>query len=196
MGKITYFAVKEQMVEGRLRLPGDLIPEAASWKSINFYLEARTIYPVLVSTLPRSQREEVTEWETRQGAEMGKKAYPQSEAHRSTIAPGDVAFDDGKEVEPLKTDSMHPPKVDVSPVEKDKTDKKKDDDEDDADDSGDIESYSTQRKADLKAELDHRGIAYEESDLKEALISKLEADDQKTESDHATGEAHSKDKTG
>lgn len=60
---ITYYALKQMKVNGELRQPGDLIPEAQDWAALTGYIADARIAPVLVATLPKAHRDLLAEWE-------------------------------------------------------------------------------------------------------------------------------------
>lgn len=60
--KITYFAVDAVQVDGELRQPGDLIPEASAWAQVEAEVRVGRIQPVLVSSLSQDDQDYVNMW--------------------------------------------------------------------------------------------------------------------------------------
>lgn len=67
--RITYFALKELAVVDGIRVPGDLVPEAAEWPFLHGYLRDGLVAAVLVATLPESSQKVLSEWEADQEAQ-------------------------------------------------------------------------------------------------------------------------------
>lgn len=62
--KIVYAALRTMEIGGTVRNPGDLVPEATTWRNIRPYLERFELTPVLVCTLSAEVQEQIAAWET------------------------------------------------------------------------------------------------------------------------------------
>jgi hypothetical protein len=71
--RITYFALKDVQIGDEVRVPGDLIPEAASWSFLPGYIRDGYVAPVLVATLPQDVQDVLVEWEMDQ---LGPRDVP------------------------------------------------------------------------------------------------------------------------
>jgi hypothetical protein len=70
--RITYFACQTLQVGDDIRVPGDLVPEAAAWPMLHGYIQHGQIAPVLVATLPESAQAVLAEWEADQEGTVAK----------------------------------------------------------------------------------------------------------------------------
>lgn len=62
---VCYYAIRSIVIGDEVREPGDLIPEATTWKEMvqRSYVEAHRIAPVLVASLPKATRDFLNKWE-------------------------------------------------------------------------------------------------------------------------------------
>lgn len=62
---VCYYAIREMVVGDEVRKPGDLIPEATTWREHiqRSYVEAHRIAPVAVVSLPKRLRDDLQRWE-------------------------------------------------------------------------------------------------------------------------------------
>lgn len=65
MDELTYIMLKPRKVGGRIRQPGELVPEAAGWKNRSAYLNRGVITATPVESLSDEHRKAFDAWQER-----------------------------------------------------------------------------------------------------------------------------------
>lgn len=150
--KLCYFALTTVQAADRWCQPGDLVPEATTWGFIGHYISTGVIAPVLVSTLPQADQDWLAEWEAAQSAPA---VAPQAPVAAVEPDPVPDAEDDDSEAESGEEEVVE--------------------------DDEEVIDYNDFTVAELKAELDTRGLAHSHATKKAELVALLEADDADTD---------------